>query len=160
MFRVPVNLTKISLFLLWIPLRAAGLLLLARLGAGDAASGQGLELDAIAAAIIGGCSLLGGRGSMLGSFLGVLLLGVIQNSLTLLDVSSFYQRMVLGGLLMFAVTATAVAEMRRGSRSQSRITSGVCSRVGARGRPKRPTSGPPGPDDRRAEGRGPPDADP
>jgi hypothetical protein len=45
----------------------------------------------------------------------VLLLGVIQNSLTLLDVSSFYQRMVLGGLLMLAVTATAVAELRRGS---------------------------------------------
>lgn len=113
---VPVNLTKILLFVIsGFLCGVAGLLLLARLGAGDAASGQGLELDAIAAAVIGGCSLLGGRGSMLGGLLGVLLLGVIQNSLTLLDVSSFYQRMVLGALLMLAVTATAVAEVRRGS---------------------------------------------
>jgi ribose/xylose/arabinose/galactoside ABC-type transport system permease subunit len=93
----------------------AGLLLLSRLGAGDAASGEGLELDAIAAAVLGGASLLGGRGSMFGAFLGVMLLGVIANSLTLLDVSSFYQRLVLGGLLIFAVTTTAVAEKRRGS---------------------------------------------
>jgi predicted ABC-type sugar transport system permease subunit len=52
---------------------------------------------------------------MFGTFLGVMLLGVIANSLTLLDVSSFYQRLVLGLLLMFAVTATAIAEKRRGS---------------------------------------------
>jgi ribose/xylose/arabinose/galactoside ABC-type transport system permease subunit len=113
---VPVARTKILLFVLsGFLCGVGGLLLLARLGAGDAASGQGLELDAIAAAVIGGCSLLGGRGSMLGSFLGVLLLGVIQNSMTLLDVSSFYQRMVLGGLLIFAVTTTAIAERRRGT---------------------------------------------
>jgi ribose/xylose/arabinose/galactoside ABC-type transport system permease subunit len=91
------------------------MLLLARLGAGDAASGDGLELDAIAAAVLGGASLMGGRGSMFGALLGVMLLGVIANSLTLLDVSSFYQRLVLGALLMFAVTATAIAEKRRGS---------------------------------------------
>lgn len=113
---VPVARTKILVFVFsGFLCGVAGLLLLARLGAGDAASGSGLELDAIAAAIIGGCSLLGGRGSMLGSFLGVLLLGVIQNSMTLLNVSSFYQRMVLGGLLIFAVTTTAIAERRRGS---------------------------------------------
>jgi ribose/xylose/arabinose/galactoside ABC-type transport system permease subunit len=159
---VPVNLTKISLFVLsGFLCGLAGLLLLARLGAGDAASGQGLELDAIAAAIIGGCSLLGGRGSMLGSFLGVLLLGVIQNSLTLLDVSSFYQRMVLGGLLMFAVTATAVAEMRRGS---AESIADYFRRVlgGRREGSAQEDVAAPGPDDRRAEGRGPgpPDADP
>ena len=98
-------------------------------GAGDAASGQGLELDAIAAAVLGGASLLGGRGSMFGAFLGVMLLGVIANSLTLLDVSSFYQRLVLGGLLIFAVTTTAIAEKRRGSAESvadvfRRLTSG------------------------------------
>ena len=56
---------------------------------------------------------------MFGTFLGVMLLGVIANSLTLLDVSSFYQRLVLGALLMFAVTATAIAEKRRGSSARS-----------------------------------------
>jgi ribose transport system permease protein len=113
---VPVGRVKVILFVLnGLLVGLGGLLLLSRLGAGDAASGQGLELDAIAAAVIGGASLLGGRGSMFGTFLGVMLLGVIANSLTLLDVSSFYQRLVLGSLLMFAVTATAIAERRRGS---------------------------------------------
>jgi ribose transport system permease protein len=113
---VPVGRVKIILFSLnGLLVGIAGLLLLSRLGAGDAASGQGLELDAIAAAVIGGASLLGGRGSMLGTFLGVMLLGVIFNSLTLLDVSSFYLRLVLGGLLLLGVTATAIAEKRRGS---------------------------------------------
>ncbi|MEN3283243.1 MAG: ribose transport system substrate-binding protein rbsC [Solirubrobacteraceae bacterium] len=113
---IPVARVKIAMFALSGTLvGAAGMLLLSRLGAGDAASGSGLELDAIAAAVIGGASLLGGRGSMVGTFLGVLLLGVIANSLTLLDVSSFYQRLVLGVLLIFAVVATAIAEKRRGS---------------------------------------------
>jgi ribose/xylose/arabinose/galactoside ABC-type transport system permease subunit len=109
--RVKVAVFAISGFLVGL----AGLLLLSSLGAGDASAGAGLELDAIAAAVLGGASLLGGRGSMLGSFLGVMLLGVISNSLTLLNVSSFYQRLVLGALLMIAVVATAVAEKRRGS---------------------------------------------
>jgi ribose transport system permease protein len=113
---VPVGAVKVILFSLsGLLVGLAGLLLLSRLGAGDAASGQGLELDAIAAAVLGGASLLGGRGSMFGAFLGVMLLGVIGNSLTLLDVSSFYQRLVLGALLIFAVTTTAIAEKRRGS---------------------------------------------
>ena len=128
---VPVGRVKIILFSLnGLLVGLAGLLLLSRLGAGDAASGQGLELDAIAAAVIGGASLLGGRGSMFGAFLGVMLLGVIANSLTLLDVSSFYQRLVLGGLLIFAVTTTAIAEKRRGRRSRSPTSSGDSPLVG------------------------------
>ncbi len=91
----------------------AGIFLLAGLGAGDASSGKGLELQAIAAAVIGGATLVGGRGSMFGSFLGVMLLGLISNALTLLNVSSFYQLMALGGLLIFAVVSTAIAEGRR-----------------------------------------------
>ena len=91
----------------------AGIFLLAGLGAGDASSGNGLELEAIAAAIIGGAALVGGRGSMMGSFLGVLLLGLISNALTLLNVSSFYQLFALGALLVFAVVSTSLAERRR-----------------------------------------------
>lgn len=113
---VTVRRVKVILFgMSGLLVGVAGLLLLSSLGAGDAESGTGLELQAIAAAVIGGCSLLGGRGTMLGSFLGVMLLGVIQNALTLLNVSAFYQQLVLGALLMFAVLATAIAEKRRGS---------------------------------------------
>lgn len=113
---VAVGRIKITMFCVsGLLVGLAGLLLLSSLGAGDPESGSGLELNAIAAAVIGGASLLGGRGTMFGSLLGVMLLGVIQNALTLVNVSSFYQQLVLGGLLMFAVTATAIAEKRRGS---------------------------------------------
>lgn len=113
---VAVGRVKVLLFCVsGLLVGLAGLLLLSSLGAGDPNSGTGLELQAIAAAVIGGASLLGGRGTMLGSFLGVMLLGVIQNAMTLVNVSSFYQQLVLGALLMVAVTATAIAEKRRGS---------------------------------------------
>jgi ribose/xylose/arabinose/galactoside ABC-type transport system permease subunit len=113
---VGVGRVKVVLFCVsGLLVGVAGLLLLSSLGAGDPQSGTGLELQAIAAAVIGGASLLGGRGTMFGSFLGVMLLGVIQNALTLLNVSSFYQQLVLGALLIFAVVATAIAEKRRGS---------------------------------------------
>jgi ribose/xylose/arabinose/galactoside ABC-type transport system permease subunit len=113
---VPTGRVKVTLFCVsGLLVGLAGLLLLSSLGAGDPSSGTGLELQAIAAAVIGGASLAGGRGTMFGSFLGVMLLGVIQNALTLVNVSSFYQQLVLGGLLIFAVTATAIAEKRRAS---------------------------------------------
>ncbi len=113
---VAVGRVKVAMFCLsGLLVGLAGLLLLSSLGAGDPASGTGLELNAIAAAVLGGASLLGGRGTMFGSFLGVILLGVIQNALTLVNVSSFYQQLVLGALLIFAVTATAIAEKRRNS---------------------------------------------
>lgn len=113
---VPVARVKIALFAIsGLLVGVAGLLLLSSLGAGDASAGSGLELSAIAAAVLGGASLSGGRGSMFGSFLGVMLLGVVTNSLTLLDVSSFYQQLVQGALLMIAVVATAIAERRRNS---------------------------------------------
>jgi ribose transport system permease protein len=111
---IPVGRVKVALFALsGLTIGCAGMLLLANLGAGDASSGNGLELQAIAAAVIGGAALGGGRGSMFGSFLGVMLLGVVTNALTLLDVSSFQQQLVQGGLLIIAVLATAIAERLR-----------------------------------------------
>jgi ribose/xylose/arabinose/galactoside ABC-type transport system permease subunit len=91
----------------------AGLLLVARLGSGDPNAGAGLELQAIAAVVLGGATLAGGRGTMIGTFLGVMLLGVISNSLTIAGVQSFYQSMVQGGVLIIAVVTTALLERRR-----------------------------------------------
>lgn len=112
-----VRLTMVVFAFSGLMVGLAGVVLLARLGAGDPQSGIGLELQAIAAVVLGGAALTGGRGSMWGSFLGVVLLGVIANSLTLLGVQAFYQRLVYGFVLIVAVVATAVREKEGGVRS-------------------------------------------
>ncbi|MQA77181.1 MAG: ABC transporter permease [Streptosporangiales bacterium] len=82
----------------------AGVLLTARSGAGVADSGApNLSLQSITAALLGGCALSGGRGSVAGTVLGVALLGVLQNGLVLLNVPQFYQLVAQGCLLVFAV---------------------------------------------------------
>jgi ribose/xylose/arabinose/galactoside ABC-type transport system permease subunit len=82
----------------------AGILLTARTTSGQPISGsQGLELASITAALLGGAALNGGKGTIVGAFLGVTILGVLENGLTLLNVSSFYQDVARGGLLVAAV---------------------------------------------------------
>jgi len=80
----------------------AGLVLLGRLGTGYPNAGTGLELDAIVAVVLGGASLAGGRAGMVASLSGAVLLGVVNNVLNLLDVSSFVQ-MTAKGLIVLAV---------------------------------------------------------
>ncbi len=110
---LPTDRTKIMAFVINSTLVAlAGLILMARIGAGDPRSGGGLELKAIAAVVLGGATLAGGRGSALGTFLGVILLGVVGASLTFLDVDSSYEDLVFGGVLIFAVVTTAIGDHR------------------------------------------------
>ena len=66
-------------------------------------AGLGYELDSIAAVVIGGTSLAGGRGSILGTVLGCLIIGVLNNALTLLEVSPFWQQVVRGFVILLAV---------------------------------------------------------
>ena len=80
-----------------------GILLTARTSAGLPQAGQSYELDAIAAVVIGGTSMTGGRGSLLGTLMGILLIGVINNGLDLLGVSSYYQQVVKGLIIVGAV---------------------------------------------------------
>ncbi len=81
----------------------AGMLFMARINSGDPTAGISYELTAITAAIIGGTNLFGGRGSILGSVIGALIMGVLQNGLNLLAVQSYYQQMAIGAVLIFAV---------------------------------------------------------
>ncbi|MET1154013.1 substrate-binding domain-containing protein [Arthrobacter sp.] len=81
----------------------AGFILTARLGTAQPTAGTGLELAAIAAVIIGGTSLAGGRGALLGTLVGAVLLAMIDNGLNLLNVSPFLQSVVKGAVILLAV---------------------------------------------------------
>ena len=112
---VPVRRLVVALFVLNSTLTAfGGLVLMARLGSGDPRSGSGLELTVIAVIVLGGAALSGGRGTMAGSALGVLVFGVISASLTFLHVPGAYQSLVSGGILIVAVVITAAADLRAG----------------------------------------------
>ncbi|MCY3880271.1 MAG: ABC transporter permease [Rhodobacteraceae bacterium] len=88
----------------------AALMMAGRTGAGFPNAGIGAELDAIAAVIIGGASFFGGRGSVLGVFAGVLVMGLLRNGLNLMDVSAFWQQTMIG---MIVVGAVYVDVLRR-----------------------------------------------
>lgn len=92
----------------------AGFVLTARLGTAQPTAGSGLELVAIAAVIIGGTSLFGGRGALVGTFIGAILLGVIDNGLNLLNVSPFLQGVVKGFVILFAVFLDRNSDLVRG----------------------------------------------
>lgn len=81
----------------------AGLILISRLNSAQPTLGDGYELDAIAAVVIGGTSLLGGKGKMTGTIIGILILGVISNGLNIVGVSSFYQEIIKGLIILVAV---------------------------------------------------------
>jgi ribose transport system permease protein len=83
----------------------AGLVLAARLDSAQPSLGTSYELDAIAAVVIGGTSLSGGTGSIGGTIIGVLIIGVLRNGLNLLSVSPFMQQVVIGLVILLAVTA-------------------------------------------------------
>lgn len=101
---IKVHRVKILAFVISGLLSAtAGFILAARLGTAQPTAGTGLELAAIAAVIIGGTSLAGGRGALAGTLIGALLLGVIDNGLNLLDVSPFLQGVVKGLVILLAI---------------------------------------------------------
>lgn len=81
----------------------AGIILASRLNSAQPTAGTAYELDAIAAVVLGGTSLSGGRGWIFGTFVGALIIGVLNNGLNLLNVSSFYQQVIKGGVILLAV---------------------------------------------------------
>jgi ribose transport system permease protein len=110
---VNVNRVKLWVYALGGALAAVGgLIVTARLDAADPKAGLGYELDSIAAVVIGGTSLSGGRGSVLGTVLGCLIIGVLNNGLFLLDVSPFWQQVVKGFVILAAVAADNLGSRR------------------------------------------------
>lgn len=82
----------------------SGIAMAARLGVGQSTAGQGYEMDAIAATVIGGASLSGGSGSIVGAIIGAAIMGVLRNGLVLLDVSAYWQQTVIGLVIIAAVS--------------------------------------------------------
>lgn len=110
---INVNRIKLWVYALGGALAAvAGLIVTARLDAADPKAGLGYELDSIAAVVIGGTSLSGGRGSILGTVLGCLIIGVLNNGLFLLDVSPFWQQVVKGFVILAAVALDKMGARR------------------------------------------------
>jgi ribose transport system permease protein len=90
----------------------AGTLQTARLGSAMSTAGQGKELSVISAVVIGGAALSGGEGTVLGTFLGVILLAFVVNALVLLNVSIYWQSVVSGIVLLVAVAIDILAKKR------------------------------------------------
>jgi ribose transport system permease protein len=91
----------------------AGFVLIARIGAAEPIGGQGFELQAIGSAVIGGASLFGGIGNPLGSLVGAVTLGALQNGLTLINVPSFWQFVASGAVVILAVLADRLTRKDR-----------------------------------------------
>ncbi|MGO8693760.1 MAG: ABC transporter permease [Rectinemataceae bacterium] len=90
-----------------------GVILVARFNSAQADTGTGWELDAIAAAVIGGTSLMGGAGSVLGVLIGAAIMGVIRNGLVLMMVSPYYQTAVIGVIIVLAAVLDRVKSARQ-----------------------------------------------
>jgi ABC-type sugar transport system ATPase subunit/ribose/xylose/arabinose/galactoside ABC-type transport system permease subunit len=86
----------------------AGMLWAGRLGQVQIAVGEGFELTVIAAVVVGGTHIMGGRGSAIGTFLGAFFLGVVRNVLILMEISAFWQQAVYGAMILLALAADAV----------------------------------------------------
>lgn len=109
---VPVAKTKVATFVISGTLASiAALILVGRLGAAEPTIGNLWELDAIAAAAIGGASLMGGKGSVIGTLMGAIILGALRNGLTLMNVQAFYQLLATGIII---ITAMLIDRATRG----------------------------------------------
>jgi ribose transport system permease protein len=107
---VNVPLTKVLTYVsCGVAAAVASMVLVGRLGAAEPIAGSGFELDAIAAAAVGGTSMAGGKGNIPGTILGALILGALRNGLTLMNVQSFYQLLASGAIILVAVTIDRIA---------------------------------------------------
>jgi ribose transport system permease protein len=112
---VPVTLTKLAAYMIsGLMAAVAAMVLIGRLGAAEPTLGTLWELDAIAAAAIGGASLMGGRGSIIGTLIGCIILGTLRNGLTLLNVQAFYQLLATGIIIIVAMLIDKATSGKQG----------------------------------------------
>jgi ribose transport system permease protein len=111
---VPVSRWRLAFYATCGALAAlAGIVTVARTGTAQPSANLGIELDVITAVILGGTSLSGGRGRLAGTFLGLLLIGTLNNGLILIDVQAYWQQVVKGAILLLAVFWDELRRTRR-----------------------------------------------
>ncbi len=111
---IAVDRIKIIIFTLQGAIAAfAGIILASRMNIGDPKSGMGFELQVISACVLGGVSLSGGIGSMLFVITGVLIMGTVENAMNLMNISSFYQWVIRGAILLGAVLFDRFKQVRK-----------------------------------------------
>jgi len=111
---LPVGRVKIFAYVTCSLLAAlAGILVVSRLGVSLPGQSLGYELQVIAAAVIGGVSLTGGRGTVMGAVLGAMIIGLIQNALVLLQVPQYWQQAFIGGIIILAAIVDIVRQRRK-----------------------------------------------
>lgn len=106
---ISVDMVTISTYILAGCMAAtAGIILTGRLGSAVATAGSGMEMNALSGLVIGGISMSGGRGNLIGAFLGCMIIGILTNGLNLLNVSPFYNDLVRGLVIFLAITFDAI----------------------------------------------------
>lgn len=113
---VNINRTLVSVYVVIGALAGlAGFILSARLGSAESVAGVAFELRVIASVVIGGTSLMGGYGRITGTIFGSIIMGVLINGLVLMDVSAYYQQIIMGIIIILAVSFDTYAKSRRGA---------------------------------------------
>ena len=112
---INVNRVKMSVYVIaGVFSSITGILFVARFHSAQAKAGFMMELDAIAAAVIGGTSLMGGEGSVSGVLIGAMIIAVIRNGLVLMKVSSYWQQLIIGGIIVLAAVIDVMRSRQRG----------------------------------------------
>ena len=112
---INVNAVRISVYILvGVASALAGILMAGRLNSAQPSAGSGYELTVIAACVIGGTSMFGGSGNVFGSFIGAFLMIVIENGMLLMKISAYWQSLVIGIIMVFAVGLDQIRRRRLG----------------------------------------------
>jgi len=112
---ISVTWSKLTTFLLnGLFVGIAAIVLLSRIGAAQPSTGSGIELKAIGAVVIGGTPLTGGKGNIMGTFFGVLLMGIISNALNMMRVNPYFQEVTFGILIIASLAVSVLSSYRKG----------------------------------------------
>ena len=112
-----INVTRIKIMIYLLSslaAAAAGVIMTSRIESGQTSLGQGWEMTVIASAIIGGTSMLGGSGTVLGTVLGAALMSVISNGMIIMNVSVYWQNIAIGAIIVLSVAIDLISKRRAG----------------------------------------------